>query len=88
MMAPCILVVDDTPEHVELYRDILTDEGYTLAVYGSAVPDLQDVERIAPDLIILDYLLNTDVNGLQMLDRLKQHQATAAIPVILSTAAV
>jgi DNA-binding response OmpR family regulator len=87
-MAPCILVVEDTPELVELYRDILTEEGYAVAVYPQAVLDMRDVERIAPELIILDYLLGGEVDGLQMLHQLKRHPATAAIPVILCTAAV
>ncbi len=86
-MSPCILVVEDAPELVALYEDILMDEGYAVAVHAHGVPDMRDVERIAPRLIILDHLLAGDVDGLQMIDRLKQHQPTAAIPVILCTGA-
>ncbi len=86
-MSPCILVVEDAPELVALYEDMLMDEGYGIAVHTQGIPDMRDVERIAPRLIILDHLLAGDVDGLQMIDRLKQYPPTAAIPVILCTGA-
>ncbi len=87
-MATHIMVVNDTPEILELFEDILTEEGYTVSLYSYAVHDLAEVERIKPQLIILDYLMGGEDVGWQMLQKLKMRRSTADIPVVVCTAAV
>jgi CheY-like chemotaxis protein len=84
-----ILVVNDSQELLELYRTLLTEEGYEVIVYSSAIEDLREIEQVKPDLILLDIMLgNREVSGWQMLEKLKLFPATASIPVILCTAAL
>ncbi len=82
-----ILVINDTQEILEAFRDILEDEGYEALLYSFAVTNIADIERLKPDLIILDYIFGTEKLGWQTLQLLKMHRSTAGIPVILCTAA-
>jgi DNA-binding response OmpR family regulator len=82
-----ILVVNDTQEILEAFRDILEDEGYEPLLYSYAITNLKDIERVNPDLIILDYIFGGEKLGWQMLQLLKMHRSTAGIPVIVCTAA-
>ncbi len=82
-----IMVVNDTQEILELFEDLLTDEGYEVALYSFGIEDLDEVERVNPDLIILDYIIGGEAVGWQMLQKLKMRRSTAGIPVIVCTAA-
>ena len=82
-----ILVINDTQEILEAFRDILEDEGYEALLYSFAVTNIADIEQLKPDLIILDYIFGTEKLGWQTLQLLKMHRSTAGIPVILCTAA-
>ncbi len=86
-MAPRIMVINDTAEILELFRDILTDEGYEVALYSFRIQDLAEVERVKPDLIILDYIIGGEATGWQTLQKLKMRRSTANIPVVICTAA-
>jgi DNA-binding response OmpR family regulator len=83
-----ILVVNDTQEILELFQDLLTDEGYEVALYSYAIQDIEEIERVKPDLIILDYIMGGEAIGWQLLQKLKMKRSTATIPVIVCTAAV
>ena len=82
-----VLVINDTQEILEAFRDILEEEGYEALLYSFAVTNIADIEQLKPDLIILDYIFGTEKLGWQTLQLLKMHRATAGIPVILCTAA-
>jgi DNA-binding response OmpR family regulator len=83
-----IMVINDTQEILTLFRDLLTDEGYEVVLYSSAIHDMQEIERVAPDLIILDFIFGNENMGFQMLQKLKMRRATERIPVIICTAAL
>ena len=81
---PIILVVDDMPENLELYRRMLAPRGYTVM---SANGGLEAFERIAatpPDVILLD-LLMPGMDGFEVCERLKHDLSTRHIPVIMVT---
>jgi DNA-binding response OmpR family regulator len=86
-MVPRIMVINDTLEILELFREILNDEGYEVALYSYGVQDMSEVERVKPDLIILDYIIGGEALGWQTLQKLKMRRSTANIPVIVCTAA-
>jgi DNA-binding response OmpR family regulator len=87
-MATRIMVVDDTQEILELFREILTDEGYEVLLYSYGVQNMSEIERAKPDLIILDLLIGGEAVGWQMLQKLKMRRSTADIPIVMCTAAV
>jgi len=84
-----ILVVNDTQEILELFRMLLEEEeGYDVVLSGFPIQQVKDIEHIKPDLIILDLVLGDEQTGMQMLQMLKMQRSTAAIPVLVCTAAL
>ena len=83
-----ILVVNDTQEILDLFREILEGEGYRVSLYSYAFRDLDEIRRVRPDLIVLDFLIGGEDHGWQLLQKLKMDKATATIPIIVCTAAI
>lgn len=87
-MSERVLVVNDTQEILDLFKDILKEEGYEAVLSGFPMREISDVEAIAPDLIILDLIFGGEKTGWQMLQMLKMKRSTASIPIIVCTAAL
>jgi len=83
-----IMVNNDTQEILELFQDLLTEEGYDVVLYSYAIQDMGEVERVKPDLIILDHIFGEEKLGWQTLQKLKMRRSTAMIPVVICTAAL
>lgn len=83
-----ILVINDTQEILELFREILEEEGYEVVLCSFAIHDLDAVIEHQPDLVILDFLIGGEAHGWQMLQKMKMDRRTAGIPVLVCTAAL
>jgi CheY-like chemotaxis protein len=85
-----ILVVNDTKEILELFQDFLEKElGHQVILMSFAPNELDRVEDEKPDLIIIDFIIgDREMEGWQLLQKLRMHRATAGIPIIACTAAV
>lgn len=83
-----IMVINDTQEVLALFRDLLTEEGYEVDLYSSAIHDMDEIEQVNPDLIVLDLMFGQEDLGFQMLQKLKMRRSTEKIPVIVCTAAL
>ncbi|MBS0659954.1 MAG: response regulator transcription factor [Verrucomicrobia bacterium] len=79
-----LLLVDDTPENLALLHDALDGAGYDLRIADSAEGALELLQRLTPDLILLDVLM-PGMNGLELCQRLKAEPRWAGIPVIFLT---
>jgi DNA-binding response OmpR family regulator len=84
---PHVLVINDTKEILELFRELLEEEGFRVSLSSFAVNDIDEVVELAPDLVILDFLIGGEQQGWQMLQKMKMSRRTATIPVIVCTAA-
>lgn len=84
---PRIMVVNDTQEILDMFRDLLEQEGYEVILYSYAIQDMDEILRQQPDLLILDYIFGSERTGWQLLQKLKMRRDTAAIPVVICTAA-
>ena len=83
-----ILVVNDTEEILDLFRDIVEGLGHRMTAWSFSPDDLAKVTEIAPDLVILDLMLGpTELQGWALLQKLRMSPATESIPVIVCTAA-
>lgn len=83
-MAKRILVVEDEHNIREMIAFYLTAQGYEVLEaedYQSAMNKL--VEK--PQLILLDWML-PGRSGVQLIEQLKKHDATAKLPIIMLTA--
>ena len=87
-MATRILVVNDTQDILDLFRDMLEDEGYEIVLSSFPFKNIHDIEKIEPDLVILDFIFGNEQTGWQMLELLKLQRSTAPIPVIICTGAI
>ncbi|MGZ3585315.1 MAG: response regulator [Ktedonobacterales bacterium] len=85
-MAKRIMVINDTPEILDLFRELLETEGYEVILYSFAPFELTEIERLQPDLIVLDFIIGRANAGWQLLQMLKMRRATAAIPVVICSA--
>lgn len=83
-----ILVINDTQEILDLFREILEEEGYRVSLYSYALQDISEVREIRPDLVILDFIIGGEALGWQMLQKMKMTRDTMDIPVICCTAAL
>ena len=86
--APHILVINDTQEILDLFREILQDEGYRVSLYSYAFKDIKEIQSLKPDLVIIDFIIGGEAHGWQMLQKMKMNRDTAKIPIIACTAAV
>ena len=87
-MAQRILVIDDTQEVLDLLRTILEKHGYEVHEARYIFEDLHDIEKLQPDLIILDFMIGKQNEGWQMLQALKAYQPTASIPIMITSVAL
>ena len=82
-----IMVVDDNPDIITIVKTILEGRGYTVFSASSGPELLSMLPNHKPDLIILDIMM-PEMDGLEVLTRLKGKSETATTPVILLTAKV
>jgi len=85
-MAPTVLIVDDDPLMLMLYRNHLERGGYRLITAKNGVEALEAAARDAPSLIFMDVMME-GMDGLSALRELKKCEATKDIPVVIITAA-
>jgi CheY-like chemotaxis protein len=80
-----VLLVDDEDSLRKVLKDLLEREGYEVSEARDGVQDLDQVDRIGPDVIVLDLNL-PGLDGYGVLTQLRSRPATAEIPVIVLTA--
>jgi len=79
-----LLVVDDTPENIDVLKGILAPHYQILAATNGRLA-LKIAESQQPDLILLDVMM-PDMDGHEVCRQLKSMPALASIPVIFVTA--
>ncbi|MCX7866478.1 response regulator [Limisphaera sp. VF-2] len=82
---PCILVVDDEPETLELVSLHLRQAGFEVLTAEDGAAALEKARARLPQLIVLDLML-PETDGLEVCKRLRRDPATAGIPILMLTA--
>lgn len=80
-----ILIVDDSPQNIQVLGNTLAKKGYEIFIAQNGIQALKKVESIMPDLILLDVLM-PELDGFETCQRLKKSPLTSDIPVIFLTA--
>jgi DNA-binding response OmpR family regulator len=80
-----VLLVDDEDQLRRVMRDLLQRQGYTVVEARDGAQALDEVDRHAPDIMILDLNL-PGVDGYSVLSQLRSRQATRQLPIIVLTA--
>lgn len=79
-----LLVVDDTPENIDVLRGVL-GANYMVKIANNGPLALKIASAQPPDLILLDVMM-PGMDGYEVCRQLKQNEATRHIPVIFVTA--
>ena len=80
-----ILIVDDTPTNIKVLSDLLIAYGFEVLISRGGEDALQKLQRVQPDLILLDVLM-PGMDGFETCRLLKASPQTEDIPVIFMTA--
>ncbi|MDA8168156.1 MAG: sigma-54 dependent transcriptional regulator [Nitrospiraceae bacterium] len=78
---PRILLIDDEEGIALAFRMLFEEKGYDFLYAGSAARGLEVAARELPDVILLDLFL-PDMNGLDVLMKVKASQADTAVIII------
>jgi len=84
-LAVKVLLVDDEDSLRKVMRDLLERDGYSVSEARDGVQALDQIDRVGPDIIVLDLNL-PGLDGYGVLSHLRSRPATASIPVIVLTA--
>ncbi len=80
-----ILIVDDMQENIELLKEYLSAEPYSLITACSGEEALQKTKEEKPDLVLLDILI-PDMSGYDVCKSIKNDPETQFIQVLMLTA--
>ena len=80
-----ILVVDDDPDFVEFTRIVLQKEGHTIVSAAGGGEALDKIVEHQPDLIVLDVIMDSILDGLSVANQLSESADYKSIPIIMST---
>jgi CheY-like chemotaxis protein len=80
-----VLLVDDEDQLRRVMKDLLEREGYRVTEAQNGIEALDQVDRHAPDIVVLDLNL-PGLDGYGVLSHLRSRPATAKIPVVVLTA--
>ncbi len=83
MSSARILVVDDDPDFVEIMRTILESNDYQVLTAANGTQALAPVKAQHPDLLILDIMMSTVLDGLDVSEKLSQDPDAKFMPVIM-----
>lgn len=79
-----VLIVDDSPTEVHVYKTYLEKAGMTVEVAVTAEEGLELASSCEPDVILMDVVM-PGMNGFQATRQLSKGGGTASIPVVLLT---
>ena len=80
-----ILIVEDEGNILEALTFVLGRAGWEVRGHGKGDSALDEVARVAPDMLVLDMML-PGRSGLEVLRALRGQPSTAALPVLMLTA--
>ena len=83
--APRVLLVEDDRDIITLLEQVLTQEGFDVAVARDGLEGLLQLQSGRPDLALLDIMM-PDVDGVRVLEQLLEEGAgRLPVPVIVIT---
>lgn len=79
-----IAVIEDDQAIASMYKLKLENSGFKVAVAHNGYQGLEVIEQSRPDLLLLDIMM-PEMNGDEMLEKLREHDWAANIRVIVLT---
>jgi two-component system cell cycle response regulator DivK len=85
MLGERVLIVEDNEKNMKLVRDVLQATGYSTLEATTGEEAIELSLSQAPALVLMDVQL-PGIDGVEALERLRQNERTASIPVLALTA--
>ena len=82
-MSSKILIVDDEPFNLDVLEQELTDLGYAVERASEGAQAFSEIDKLAPELVLLDYLM-PGMNGIEVLHAIRKTHKD--LPVVIVTA--
>lgn len=83
--AKTVLVVEDKASLTQMLQFLFLSKGLSVQIAYNGAEALEKASSILPSLILLDIMM-PQMDGFEVLEKLKEQPATANIPVIMLTA--
>ena len=80
-----VLIVDDNKTNCEVLERRLSQNGLSCRVALDGTSAIKEVDKKAPDLILLDVML-PDINGLELLKKFRKDHERDELPIIMVSA--
>jgi CheY-like chemotaxis protein len=80
---PKILVVDDDPDFLSICRIILKAEAYQILEAANGDEALELMHRDRPDLVLLDVMMSTTLEGVDVCRELRSDPDLKDVPVVM-----
>jgi two-component system response regulator VicR len=79
-----VILVQDNQDILEIMDEVLVEEGFDVTSSLTTDP-LKKVDKIEPDLVIIDEHIKGTVKGSQVIKALKSDERTVNIPAVLTS---
>jgi CheY-like chemotaxis protein len=80
-----ILLIDDDEDLLRSFQVMLESKGFDVITSSDGKDGYTKLKNEKPDLLVLDVMMNTDLEGYNLLHVIKQEPAYKKIPIILLT---
>lgn len=80
-----ILIVDDDPDFVEATRMVLESAGYKVISAADGDEGLRRAREEQPDLVVLDVIMKTVLDGLSMSQEMADDPEQHGTPILMVT---
>jgi CheY-like chemotaxis protein len=84
-LAHSALIVDDDPDFCVLLREMLKWRGFEVSVAYSASDALSSMGQLHPEIMLVDIQM-PEVDGLELIRRIRSDKSFATTPIIVITA--
>jgi two-component system cell cycle response regulator DivK len=85
MLGERVLIVEDNEKNMKLFRDVLQATGYSTLEATTGEEAVELALSQAPAIVLMDVQL-PGIDGVEALQRMRQNERTASIPVLALTA--
>ena len=82
---PLILIVDDDPDFIKIFKTKLESAGYMVQTAKDGVEGIEKTKKIHPKLVLMDVQM-PNMNGIEAMIKIKEDSQNADIPVLFLTA--
>jgi CheY-like chemotaxis protein len=78
-----VLIVDDDPDFIEITSMILKQHGYTVSTAASGDEALEKMHAARPDLLLLDVMMSTVLDGVNVSFAMSEDPELKSIPIVM-----